>query len=48
MITALIEYSEKGFLPDFLIRFGIQSLLKKRLRSLINEKDILLLLDKNY
>ena len=31
MITNLINMAEKGFLPDFLIRFGIQRLSKVRL-----------------
>ena len=46
MITALIQFSEKGLLPDFLIRLGIQSLLKKRLKSLLNDEDLINLSNK--
>ena len=46
MITALIKFSEKGLLPDFLIRIGIQSLLKKRLKSLLNNEDLINLSNK--
>ncbi|MDG2252077.1 MAG: cyclopropane-fatty-acyl-phospholipid synthase [Methylophilaceae bacterium] len=34
MITILIKIAEKNLLPDTLIRYGIRSLLKKRLHSL--------------
>ena len=36
MIKFLIQLAEKNLLPDFLLRFGIRHLLKKRLASLID------------
>ena len=39
MIKKLIKISESRLLPDFLIRFGIRQLLKKRIASLV-DKDI--------
>jgi cyclopropane-fatty-acyl-phospholipid synthase len=39
MIGILIKLSEKGLLPDLLIRFGIKLLLKKRLQSLVNKDE---------
>ena len=37
MIKLLIQLAEKNLLPDFLLRFGIRHLLKKRLASLIDQ-----------
>ena len=36
MITKLINLAEKGLLPDFIVRYGIRTLLTKRLKSLIH------------
>ncbi|MEL0104969.1 MAG: class I SAM-dependent methyltransferase, partial [Methylophilaceae bacterium] len=36
MIKFLIQLAEKNLLPDFLLRFGIRHLLRKRLTSLID------------
>lgn len=36
MITKLINLAEKGLLPDFMVRYGIRTLLTKRLKSLIH------------
>ena len=36
MIKFLIQLAEKNLLPDFLLRFGIRHLLRKRLKSLID------------
>jgi cyclopropane-fatty-acyl-phospholipid synthase len=37
MITTLIKLAESKIFPDFLIRFGIRFLLKKRLNSLLKD-----------
>ena len=36
MITKLINLAEKGLLPDSIVRYGIRTLLTKRLKSLIH------------
>ena len=36
MITKLINLAEKGLLPDFIVRYGIRTLLTKRLKSLVH------------
>lgn len=36
MISFLIRLAEKKLLPDFMIRYGIRALLKKRVRSLVS------------
>jgi cyclopropane-fatty-acyl-phospholipid synthase len=50
MITRLINLAEKGLMPDFIVRYGIRTLLKRRLTALVhadpainkNNKDILI------
>ena len=37
MIKKLIKLSESQLFPDYLIRFGIRQLLKKRIASLISQ-----------
>ena len=36
MIKQIIKLSENNLIPDYLIRFGIRHLLKKRLASLVD------------
>ena len=36
MITKLINLAEKGLVPDFVVRYGIRTLLKRRLKALVH------------
>jgi cyclopropane-fatty-acyl-phospholipid synthase len=37
MIKKLIALAEKGYIPDFMIRLGIRSLLQRRIKELVSE-----------